>query len=135
MTDLQILLKLKKKPFMTNCLMMEHELFNAEQSCNYDRQIGADWFCFYINTNYNFKHMYFYVNHNEIAINTRLELEERYFITEVVTLDKYPNKNLLKKKWLNTQGIFHYRTFFRMYSLDMLDFDDIDFSKVEKFWK
>jgi acyl carrier protein len=131
MTDLQILSKVKEKPFVTNCYMMEHELFNTEQSSNFDIQIGSDSFCFYKNTNYNFKQMYFYVNHNEILKNNPLEWKEYCFVTEVVTLDKFSDKNLQIKKWLNIQGNYHYRTFLRMYSINISNFDDIDFSNVE----
>jgi len=131
MTDLQNLSRLKEKPFVTNCYMLENEMFDAEQSSYFDIQMSLELVCLYKNTKYNFKQMYFFVNQDQLLKRELFNWKEKYFVVENVTQIKLAKQNELITKWLCNNGIYHYRTFLRMYCLDCMDYSDIDFSIIQ----
>jgi len=111
MTDLQNLSRLKEKPFVTNCYMLENEMFDAEQSSYFDIQMSLELVCLYKNTKYNFKQMYFFVNQDQLLKRELFNWKEKYFVVENVTQIKLAKQNELITKWLCNNGIYHYRTF------------------------
>lgn len=131
MTDLQFLSKLKEKPFVTNCYMLENEIFDVDQSSYFDKQMNSDLVCLYKNTEYNFKQMYFFVSLVRLSKMEPCEWKENFFVVENVSQSKFIDKNTLITNWLSKSNVYHYRTFLRMYCLNSFDYNDIDFSIIE----
>jgi acyl carrier protein len=131
MTDLQKLTALKKKPFVTNCFMLEREVFNSEGFCHFDCEIGENFFCFYKNAEFSFKKMYFYVNNVGLSENNSVSNKEHHYVADVISLDNKIEQRLQIRNWLGQQGNYHYRTIIRMYRLNKLEVSGLDFSKVQ----
>lgn len=131
MTDLEKLNLIKEKPFVTNCFMTERELFDNNQSCNFDNLITEDAFCFFKETNHNFKNLYFYANKTALLSKTPIEFNEPYFVTEVITLENKGEQTLQINKWLNAQGNYHYHTVFRMNRVQQEYEHDLNYSIIQ----
>lgn len=114
MNDLQVLSKIKVKPFVTNCFMTEHEIFDENGACNFENQITDEVFCFFKNTNNEFKNMFFFVTQNALLAKNPIARKESQIVTEVFVLEHEVEKALQIKNWLNSQGNYHCHTVFRM---------------------
>ena len=114
MTDLQVVSKIKEKPFVTNCFMTEHEIFDENGACNFENQITDEVFCFFKNTNNEFKNMFFYATQNALLFKNPIVHKESQIVTEVFVLEHEVEKSFQIKNWLNSQGNYHYHTVFRM---------------------
>lgn len=131
MTNLQVLTKIKEEPFVTNCFMTERELFDDKDSSIFDFQISDEVFCFFKNTNIDFKNMYFYATQNTLLANTPFIHNETNSITEVIVLEHEVEKSLQIKNWLNSQGYYHYHTVFRMNRVKHEYEHDINYSLIQ----
>ncbi|MFT5754427.1 MAG: acyl carrier protein [Flavobacterium sp.] len=128
MVDQQFLSKIKSQVHYTNCFVFENELFDQNKKCVFETELQEGIFCFYKNSNYNFKHLNFYVNESKIIENKKINWKHDSFVTEIISVNS--EKNHKVKKWLLNQDNFHYRSFFRMIRTDKTVFD-LDFSKVQ----
>jgi acyl carrier protein/GNAT superfamily N-acetyltransferase len=128
MSDQQKLNKIKTQVYFTNCFMLENELFDHEGTCRFDSIIQDGLFCFFKTSNYDFKHLNFYLNDGYLVENSKINWKESNFITELVTTQSDQNQKV--KNWLRHQEIYHYRTFFRMLRTDKTKFH-YDYSKVQ----
>jgi acyl carrier protein len=131
MTDLQVLSKLKEKPFVTNCFMTEHEIFDNNGTCNFDNTISDEVFCFFKKTNEDFKNMFFYATENALLTKSSLVHQELNFVTEIFVLDHEVEKSTLIKNWINSQGYYHYHTVFRMNRVKLELEHDVNFSLIQ----
>jgi acyl carrier protein len=114
MNDLQVLSKIKENPFVTNCFMTEHEIFDENGACNFENQISDEVFCFFKNTNGEFKNMFFYATQNALLAKNPIAYKELQIVTEVFLLEHEVEKALQIKNWLNSQGNYNCHTVFRM---------------------
>jgi acyl carrier protein len=131
MTDLQVLSKIKEKPFVTNCFMTEHELFDENGACNFDNQITDEVFCFFKNTNNEFKNMFFYATQNALRAKNPIAYKEPQIVTEVFVLEHEVEKSLQIKNWLNSQGNFQCHTVLRMNRVKQEYEQDINYSLIQ----
>ncbi len=131
MSDLQVLYKIKEKPFVTNCFMTEHEIFDNNDSCNFDNQISDEVFCFFKRTNPDFKNMFFYATQKALLAKNPIVNNELNFVTEVFVLENEVEKSLQIKNWLNSQGNYHYHTVFRMNRVKQEQEHDINYSLIQ----
>lgn len=131
MSDLQVLYKIKEKPFVTNCFMTEHEIFDNNDSCNFDNQISDEVFCFFKRTNPDFKNMFFYATQKTLLAKNPIVHNELNFVTEVFVLENEVEKSLQIKNWLNSQGNYHYHTVFRMNRVKQEQEHDINYSLIQ----
>lgn len=131
MTDLQILSKIKENPFVTNCFLPERDIFDTDDSCFFEHQIENQVFCFYKNTNYDFKNMYFYANTTALLAKNPIAFKADRFVTEVIVLEHEVEKSLQIKNWLNAQGNYHYHTVFRMNRVQKEHEDDMNYSLIQ----
>jgi acyl carrier protein len=131
MTDLQYLTKIKEKPFVTNCFMPEREIFDDNDSCNFENQITDEVFCFFKKTNDDFKNMFFYATQNVLLAKNPILNKDVNFVTEVFVLEHEVEKSLQIKNWLNSQGNYHYHTVFRMNRVKQEQEHDINYSLIQ----
>jgi acyl carrier protein len=131
MTDLQYLTKIKEKPFVTNCFMPEREIFDDNDSCNFENQITDEVFCFLKKTNHDFKKMFFYATQNALLAKNPILNKDVNFVTEVFVLENEVERSLQIKNWLNSQGNYHYHTVFRMNRVKQEQEHDINFSLIQ----
>ena len=131
MTDLQILSEIKSKPFATNCFMLENEVIDNKGFCFFENQREEGVFCFYKNSQFNFKNMFFYANNTALLAKNPILWKEPYFITEVVAIENNVEQNLQIKNWLISQGNYHYHTVFRMYLINKEYVTNEKFSLVQ----
>ena len=130
MSDLQILNQIKKEPFSTNCFMLENQIFDIEGKCHYKTVQDKGLFAFFKNSNYHFKHLNFYLDSNNVTENTKINWNEDFFVTEIITANDKTEQNEKIKNWLITQDNFHYHTYFRMLRTDKTKFN-LDYSRVQ----
>lgn len=128
MVDQELLSQIKSQTHYTNCFMFENELFDSNKKCVYETEVQEGIFCFYKNSNYNFKHLNFYINESKILENKKINWRHESFVTEIISINSEQNHKI--KNWLINQDNFHYRSFFRMFRTDKTVFD-LDFSKVQ----
>ena len=131
MTNLQALSKIKENPFVTNCFMTEREIFDNNDSCNFDNQITDEVFCFFKKTNLDFNNMFFYATQNALQAKNPILHKETNVVTEVFVLENEVEKSLQIKNWLNSQGSFHYHTVFRMNRVKQEQEHDINYSLIQ----
>lgn len=131
MTELEKLNLIKEKPFVSNCFMTERELFDNNQSCNFDNLITEDGFYFFKETNHNFKNLYFYANQTALLSKNPIEYKEPCFVTEIILLDHEVEKSLQIKKWLNTQGNYHYHTVSRVNRVNQEYEYDLNYTLIQ----
>ena len=131
MTHLQVLSKIKEKPFVTNCFMPELEIFDNNDSCNFENQISDEVFCFFKKTNHDFKNMVFYATQNALLAKNPIVNKDVNFVTEVFVLEHEVEKTSQIKNWLNSQGNYHYHTVFRMNRVKQEQEHDINFSLIQ----
>lgn len=131
MTDLQVLSKLKEKPFVTNCFLTEHEIFDNNGTCNFENQITDEVFCFFKKSNNDFKNMFFFATENALLTKPCIVHKELNIVTEVFVLEHEVEKSIRIKNWLNSQGNYHYHTVFRMNRVKQELEQDINFSLIQ----
>jgi acyl carrier protein len=131
MTDLQVLSKLKEKPFVTNCFLTEHEIFDNNGTCNFENQITDEVFCFFKKNNNDFKNMFFFATENALLTKPCIVHKELNIVTEVFVLEHEVDKLIRIKNWLNSQGYYHYHTVFRMNRVKQELEQDINFSLIQ----
>lgn len=131
MTDLQLLSKIKEKPLVSNCYLMERDIFDNQDSCVFDNLITEEVFCFLKKTNYDFKNMYFYANQTALLVSFPFQYNETCFVTEVLVLEKEVEKLLQISNWLNTQGNYHYHTVFRMFRVKQEQENDLNYALIQ----
>jgi acyl carrier protein len=131
MTDLQVLSKIKEKPFVTNCFMTEHEIFDNNNSCNFDNQISDEVFFFFKRTNKEFKNMFFYASQNALLAKNPIVHKELNIVTEVFVLEHEVEKSLQIKNWLHSQENYHCHTVFRMNRVKQEQEHDINYSLIQ----
>ena len=131
MTDLQVLSKIKEKPFVTNCFMTEHEIFDNKDSCIFASQISDEVFCFFKKINPDFKNMFFYASQNALLAKNPIVHKEPNIVTEVFVLEHEIEKSLQIKNWLHSQENFHCHTVFRMNRVKQEQEHDINYSLIQ----
>jgi acyl carrier protein len=131
MSDLQVLHKIKEKPFVTNCFMTEYEIFDNYDSCNFENQISDEVFCFFKRTNPDFENMFFYASQKALLAKNPIVHNELNIVTEVFVLENEVEKSLQIKNWLNSQGNYHYHTVFRMNRVKQEQEHDVNYSLIQ----
>jgi acyl carrier protein len=131
MTHLQVLSKIKEKPFVTNCFMTEHEIFDDNDSCNFNNQITDEVFCFFKKTNHDFKNMFFFATQNALLAKNPIVHNEPNIVTEVFVLEHEVEKSLQIKNWLSSQGNYHCHTVFRMNRVRQEQEHDENYSLIQ----
>lgn len=131
MTHLQVLSKIKEKPFVTNCFMTELEIFDNNDSCNFDNQITDEVFCFFKKTNQDFKNMFFFATQNALLAKNPIVQNEPNIVTEVFVLENEVEKALQIKNWLSSQGNYHCHTVFRMNRVRQEQEHDVNYSLIQ----
>lgn len=127
MSDQEVLQKIKKEPFHTNCFILEDSLF-SNNKCVFDSNHVKGLFYFFKDSNHNFKHLNFFLNETQITKPEKIDWNEESFVTEIITHKIKTNQSL--KNWLLYQDNFHYRTFFRMLRTDIAK-PNLDYAQVE----
>jgi acyl carrier protein len=131
MTDLQVLYNIKEKPFVTNCFMAEHEIFDNNGSCVFSNQISDEIFCFFKKTNHNFEKMYFYTTQNALLTKNPIVENNSNIVSEILVLEREEQKLAQIKNWLTSQGNYHYHTVFRMNRVKQVQDHDKNFSLIQ----
>jgi ribosomal protein S18 acetylase RimI-like enzyme len=130
MSDLQKCTQIKSLPYSTNCFMVEQDIFDTEEKCKYKTVHREGLFGFFKNSNYHFKHLNFYLNENKLSESKKINWNEDFFVTEIITTNEDSVQSQSLKNWLVTQSNYHYHAFFRMLRTDKTKFN-LDYSKVQ----
>jgi acyl carrier protein len=128
MASQAFLTEIKSQTHYSNCFMFENDLFDEAKHCRFEAQQQEGFFCLYKNSNYDFKHLNFFVTENQLANQDKIIWKQENFVAELITTKDNSNQNV--KNWLRNQDVFHYRTFFRMLRTDRTEFH-LDYSKVQ----
>lgn len=130
-TDLFFLNELKKKVTLTNCYILESDLFNDSGNCKYEFRKEDGLITLFRKTHYRFKQMFFFLDKEYLCKKADVFYENDLFISEVIFSETQKEQNKAITNWLKKNENFHYRTFIRMFKVDKPNLKNIDFSKIE----
>jgi acyl carrier protein len=130
-TDLFFFNELKKKGTLTNCYILESDLFNDSGSCKYEFRKEDGLITLFSKTHYRFKRMFFYLDKEFLSKKADVFYENDFFVSEVIFSETQKEQNKVITNWFKKNENFHYRTFIRMFKVDKPNLNKIDFSKIE----
>lgn len=132
MTDLNFLSDLKSKSYITNSYVNQNDIFDRMQKCLFELQKEEGLFCFYKNTNYQFKQLFFYFTNDFFLGDKVINFKNYSLVAEMVFLKKNVTQRIQISNCLNRCGFFHYRTFLRMFLINISTYENVDFSQIAK---
>jgi acyl carrier protein len=130
-TDLFFLNELKKNVTLSNCYILESNLFNDNGDCKFEFRLEDGLIAIFRKTDYEFKQMFFYLDKEYLGRKAKLFYESDLFVSEVILSEMTYEKNIAITDWYNKNGIMHYGTFVRMYNIDKPNIKNLNFSKIE----
>ncbi len=130
MTDFFIFSEFKKKTTLSNCYIVDTELFDKRGSCKFEFRKQEGLICLLKESGFFFKQMFFFLDKEKIDEKVYLFNDDDSIVSEIVFSESQKLQDGLISNWLSSNGNFHYRTFMRMFKINEKEYQNYDFSKI-----